>query len=317
MYLSDRDLTAILSHLNFECDHPDFPFISENQIQPCSIDLRIGNVFWESRKHGQIDLSKREFSKKQWCKKVLSNTGESIKIKPKHYVLAKTYEKFSIPNDCAGKIEARSSFSRLGLSVHFASDFINPGYRGQVPLELYNYGENEIILFPHMSICQLILVKLTTPSEKAYNIGHSKYMNEEGGLSKWWLDDATQELQKTLRSHDISAQIEASILEELKNQPDEITERFQNFINKTIFKDKNKDSVLEEFRRQEKSRQLFHQISQFGSPILLAIFLSLFCNSFSTNGMDSLSVIYLVMMIICIVSGYLAWARRDLKFYTG
>ena len=46
MYLADRDIKALGGELNIEGPNPDHPFDPDSRIQPCSIDLRISNVFW-------------------------------------------------------------------------------------------------------------------------------------------------------------------------------------------------------------------------------------------------------------------------------
>jgi deoxycytidine triphosphate deaminase len=58
MYLSDTDIRQRLAELDIECPDPAHPFQADEQIQPCSIDLRLSNVFWEPRRGATIDLRK-------------------------------------------------------------------------------------------------------------------------------------------------------------------------------------------------------------------------------------------------------------------
>ena len=60
MYLSDKDIHGKLPELDIDCENPDYPFDANAQIQPCSIDLRLSNVFWKPRtRWGRcIDLRK-------------------------------------------------------------------------------------------------------------------------------------------------------------------------------------------------------------------------------------------------------------------
>jgi deoxycytidine triphosphate deaminase len=68
------------------------------------------------------------------------NEGQFVTLKPGQTIMARVYERFRMPDDCAGKIEGRSSFARLGLAVHCTGDFINPGWEGYMPLQLSNVG---------------------------------------------------------------------------------------------------------------------------------------------------------------------------------
>src|ERR1017187_3916268 len=54
MYLVDRDIKALSGELNLEGPNPDHPFDPDSQIQPCSIDLRISNIFWRPSRRRRL-----------------------------------------------------------------------------------------------------------------------------------------------------------------------------------------------------------------------------------------------------------------------
>jgi dCTP deaminase len=60
----------------------------------------------------------------------------------------------------AARVEGRSSYARCGLLVHFTAPTIHAGIDGTITLELINLGSLDIMLYPGMPICQLILEKL-------------------------------------------------------------------------------------------------------------------------------------------------------------
>lgn len=218
MYLCDRDIIELLPQLKICTDNKDFPFVPDEQIQPCSIDLRLSNVFWIPARRGAIDLRKSrllELSPRRHWKKVVLKPGESITIKPDRLLLGRIYEKFAMPVQSAGEIEGRSSFARMGLMVHCTGDFINPGYRGHMPLQLVNLGPNAIKVFPYVPICQLKLVRLSGRPARLYGERElqSKYMDDDGGPSYWWRDKRIRRLQKTLGEIDIAIAIQNSILD--------------------------------------------------------------------------------------------------------
>jgi dCTP deaminase len=66
----------------------------------------------------------------------------------------------------AARIEGRSSFARCGLLVHFTAPTVHAGFKGTLTLEMRNLGPVEIVLYPGMPICQLIIEEVKgTPIE--------------------------------------------------------------------------------------------------------------------------------------------------------
>src|SRR5581483_240491 len=119
MLLCDRDLRQLLPQMQFETGDHRRPFNPQEQIQPCSIDLRLDRCFWEPKKpswfpaidfrdaqKGQVVSSR--LWQRRWCK-----LGEGITVKPGRMILGRTLEKFTVPNGYAGKLEGRSTFARL------------------------------------------------------------------------------------------------------------------------------------------------------------------------------------------------------------
>ena len=116
MYLSDTDIRLRLAELDIECLDPAHPFQPDEQIQPCSIDLRLSNIFWEPRRGATIDLRKSALlvlQPRRYYRRKALRPEEYVTLKPGRMLIASTYEKFSVPITCAAKIEGRSSFGRL------------------------------------------------------------------------------------------------------------------------------------------------------------------------------------------------------------
>lgn len=198
MYLSDRDIRALLPDLSFQTDHPDHPFVDTEQIQPCSVDLRLSNVFW-TRRRGHwlrrlvrrgptVDLRKSHIQeidpRREWRRAALAE-GQSITIWPGQVVMGRIYESFRVPDEFAGKIEGRSSYARIGLAIHCTGDFINPGWHGFMPLQLFNASPFPIRILPYLPICQLMLISLSSRPDRTYGDDElaSKYINDDGGPS--------------------------------------------------------------------------------------------------------------------------------------
>jgi len=257
MYLCDKDIKAHLVEMAIESDAIGEPFDPQTQVQPSSIDLRLSNVFWEPTKGRAIDLRKRHLMelepRRYWKKRVLRH-DECITLKPGQLLLGRTSEEFSIPKNCAGKVEGRSSFARMGLGVHCTGDYINPGYRGRMPLELFNFSPNAIKIFPHIPICQLILIRLSDMPKRFYGVAElqSKYMNDDGGPSYWWRDKRIHKLQQVFQSKEVALTVQEDILKRIGIQEPEIIERFEKVVFRLTEPQKeNADTLLDVFTLKE------------------------------------------------------------------
>ena len=74
-------------------------------------------------------------------------------------ILVPTLEWVILPPDLQGVVTARSTWAREGLNIATAT-IVNPGYRGIVTLELANFGEIPIRLYPGLRIAQIAFYSL-------------------------------------------------------------------------------------------------------------------------------------------------------------
>jgi deoxycytidine triphosphate deaminase len=97
------------------------------------------------------------------------------------HTLACTAEYIGITSSLAGRVDGKSSWARKGLLVHTAG-FIDPGFRGQITLELKNLGHKPIMLRRLNPICQVSFDWLDAPARRPY--GHpglkSHYQGQTG-----------------------------------------------------------------------------------------------------------------------------------------
>ena len=154
--------------------------IEANQIQPASVDLTLDSNFLIVD-----DLSGELISMKDKIKYRKLETG-SIVIPPKSFILATTRERIKIPNDLVAFVEGRSSIGRMGLFVQNAG-WIDPGFEGQITLELFNANQVPIRVDAGRRICQLVFSKLDKPVDKPYS---GKYKGQKGTTgSRIFLDE--------------------------------------------------------------------------------------------------------------------------------
>lgn len=157
------------------------PGIGIDQIGQTSIDLRLGKTFWipneEAAESIIINIAQGiPDIEGLWHKHDLKpahggRDGDTMRLKPGKFVLGWTHEIVHIPNDLAGFVEGRSSFARLGLSVHQSAPWIHPGFRGPIFLEIKNSGNHTIDLTPLVvRPCQLSFFTISTAlkADQAY-----------------------------------------------------------------------------------------------------------------------------------------------------
>ena len=179
MILSDGDILRRLEEGDLVVEPLDDP---ELQVQPASVDLRLGREFLEFQ-HANIPCihptSEREVE--EYVEEtVIPEDGEFI-LHPGDFVLGTTRERVEIPPDLIAHVEGRSSLGRLAIVVHATAGLCDPGYKGQITLELSNLGTAPVALTPGMRISQLTFTELTSPAERPYGSERgSKYQGQSG-----------------------------------------------------------------------------------------------------------------------------------------
>lgn len=153
------------------------PYIPQN-VQPASIDVRLGNHFLVPR-YGDtavIDLGDpRTFQDLTEERQI--DDGAPLVIRPHRCVLGATKEWVNIPADLKCSIEGKSSVGRLFLFVHVTAGYIDPGFKGNVTIEMFNANDIPIIVRPDCLIAQLAFHRMSKPAEKPYQ---GRYQCDEG-----------------------------------------------------------------------------------------------------------------------------------------
>ena len=105
--------------------------------------------------------------------------GTSLWLQPQQFVLAATLEFVRLPAHLAAQVLGRSSWGRMGLVVATAV-VVQPGYAGNLTLELVNEGNSPIRLYPGVRIAQLIVQDLGEATAKPYDNRSDKYAHPTG-----------------------------------------------------------------------------------------------------------------------------------------
>jgi dCTP deaminase len=171
--LSDRDIKAALAAGLITIDPLD-----PNDVQPASVDVHLADGLRDIRD-----------DRMYWINTYASHDTVTH-VEPGAFWLASIEETVLVDPAYAFFIEGKSSVARLGLSVHDAG-FIDPGFHGQVTLELKNQGPLRIELRAGMPIAQLRIVRLSSPAERPYGSpGLNSHYQDQRGATPSWMTEA-------------------------------------------------------------------------------------------------------------------------------
>lgn len=106
----------------------------------------------------------------------LPRTG--LILRPGDFILASTHETVRLSPAVAARVEGKSSLGRLGVAVHITAGFIDPGFQGQITLEIANLAPVKVILYPGMPIAQIVFEPVSQPERDYSKTGH--YQGQTG-----------------------------------------------------------------------------------------------------------------------------------------
>jgi dCTP deaminase len=176
MIFSDRTIKEAVANGRIMID----PFDDE-MVQPSSIDLRCDPHFrvFENHRYAVIDPKAPQ---SDLTVGVEASESEPFILHPGEFVLGSTLEIIGLADDIVARLEGKSSLGRLGLLIHSTAGFIDPGFRGQVTLELSNVANLPIAIYPNMKIGQISFYQMSTPAEYPYGSPElgSKYQDQTG-----------------------------------------------------------------------------------------------------------------------------------------
>src|ERR671932_1168631 len=138
-----------------------------SMIQPASIDLRLGSSFRVFHNHRARAIDLRD-PPRNLTEQIVLGHDEPFVVHPGEFVLARTEEHVTLPDDVVARIEGKSSLGRLGLIVHATAGFVDPGFGGTLTLEITNLTRVPIKLYAGLPIAQLSFMTLDKPAEQPY-----------------------------------------------------------------------------------------------------------------------------------------------------
>ena len=182
MVLSDRTIERLLAEGRIEIDPYD-----PGLLQPSSVDVRVDRYFrvFRNSRYPFIDVKQEQ----EDLTELVKVDGDPFILHPGEFVLGSTLERIKLPDDVVARLDGKSSLGRVGLLIHSTAGFIDPGWDGNVTLELSNVANLPITIYPEMKIGQLSFVQMSEPAETPYGSGGlgSKYQGQRGPTpSRYW-----------------------------------------------------------------------------------------------------------------------------------
>lgn len=175
MYLPDHEIDQAIMSGRMHV-HP----YDVQLLQPGSLDVRLSHLFRVFGSPGTRPRVDIRHIPDDLTQEVDGSNG--FTLHPGDFVLGSTIETVEVPADLMVKYDGKSTLGRLGLLTHVTAGLIDPGYRGQITLELRNVGTCDLTLWPGEPIGQITLELMTSPAARPYGSPglRSRYQGQQG-----------------------------------------------------------------------------------------------------------------------------------------
>jgi dCTP deaminase len=172
--LSDRDIRSSIESGDIVIKPYD-----AGDLQPSSVDLHLDRSFrvFRNNRYAYIDVRAPQPDLTELLR---VDDDEPFILHPGEFVLGQTLEWVELPDDLVARLEGKSSLGRLGLLIHSTAGYVDPGWKGNLTLELSNVANLPIALYFGMKIGQISFFKMSSAVERPYGSPElgSKYQGQ-------------------------------------------------------------------------------------------------------------------------------------------
>ena len=177
--LSDRDITELCMNISKPMIYP----FSEKLSEKGRISHGLSSYGYDATCAPSFKIFTNVNSTVLDPKKLDENSfvnfeGDVCIIPPHGFILTHTNEYFQMPEDILSICLAKSTYARIGLVVGVTP--LEPGWCGQVTLEISNTTCLPAKVYAHEGICQFLFFRGASPCKTPYNTRGGKYMNQRG-----------------------------------------------------------------------------------------------------------------------------------------
>lgn len=148
--LSDVDIARELGYGELDVS----PVNLEEQLQPASLDIRLGDKIYKVSSDEVIN-------------------GDTHCFKPGEFYLGHSMEYIDMPNDICAQLTGRSTIGRKGLLVHVTAGWVDNCFSGELTFELYNLSSEKVEIPVGSRIAQLVFFR-TNRAKNGYDGQYSK-----------------------------------------------------------------------------------------------------------------------------------------------
>jgi dCTP deaminase len=155
-----------------------FPW-NDELLQPASYDLTLApyvkrcDYYFQENRNGVI------FNELSWHQEKFEDPNLTCALNPNEFALFSTIETVTIGDSICGQVAGKSSWARRGLLVE-AAGWVDPGFSGQLTLELKNMSPAPIILTAGVPIAQIVFMGLRTKVLRPYSAERNHYQDQRG-----------------------------------------------------------------------------------------------------------------------------------------
>ena len=174
------------------------PNLDEFQLQPSSVDLRLGWSFytpitWKYNELGRIALNADYLNYQkieEYFKLIKLNPGQYYEILPNEFIIVSTLEKITLNcGDLVGTLYPRSSAIRRGLQIQ--AGVVDCYYDGQLTVPVVNTSNHIIKLYPGERIVQLQFSTLASELTREEAQMHGRQTAKYSGSTPYGLEAKT------------------------------------------------------------------------------------------------------------------------------
>ena len=128
---------------------------------------------------GIVDPKRMEEAHLRQAPLYVDETGcEYVILPPNSYLLGHTREVFKMPNDLLCLCLGKSTYARAGIQINVTP--IEPGFEGQVVIEIANATNLPVRIYVNEGIAQFIFLQGDQPCRVSYADRKGKYQGQLG-----------------------------------------------------------------------------------------------------------------------------------------
>lgn len=102
-----------------------------------------------------------------------------FELYPGQCMLASTIERIKVGEQYSAQLAGRSSMARLFQQVHVTAGFCDPGFEGNITLEVVNLMPRPVLYHYRMKVAQVTFTRLHNFADRPYKVT-GQYMSQRG-----------------------------------------------------------------------------------------------------------------------------------------